>query len=784
MRLTIDLMRAAHLESEELQYEIDRRQSNVATDRPIINETGVEILQRWLDKDVQDGRQPPEWEIEFVGDGAVQDILRCYEQVTELTQLTIAVIRARDYDRASVLQSRLVHYFWRMRRTDDMGVPTVVNEKRLLTKQAIRSALVHTQLLLEQLENEVGEQIVQIDLPTEETNGPLNSTRHNGRENPEVVQRSRQMDVLEARYAPMRAEVGAWMVNGQATEAQLKMASRHVEAVAAEWQSISQRITRSEIDVLERLNALIRVLLPQQRWLGDELERRRAAAAYNTGFFPNGTIHTDMNQQSINAYSAAVDAMNLDESVRTTRPAHQTTAGVQFGQVPVYYSPPRQISDVSGENRTQGSHARNHLRNITPLQPNLGNGSAINSVEQVLGSSINSHSAEQNQSRLWPPTESNTSQQSIGYHPSGLLPSKNMERENASTNGSNNTSMGSYSLPGSIAQQMARQFQNRRYDGQSTDTKSIGVKEFVGRLRSMKCSLQVSDVVLLNNLDSVVTGLAWEWWDTYRYNVRTLDELEMQLGQRFGRMKMDMWSQRSEFASRKQGSDEYISDFIDEMCKRAHSIRPRLEEREIIQVIINNTNLRCQSQLLNRSFTTLLELRQHADFLGTRILSVMKTDRRLQPKRFVPRMAAVQSIENESDWEMAGSEAEVEEMGDDEMVTTEVGTMSRRVTSPRFRSVKELSRPKAETKKVTIVAPAQTQEAKRATADLTGTYNEVMELRCFGCNEPGVTLRNCTVCTQGGPPQFVCFGCGAPGVLKRNCERCNKNDSKNVSTHL
>lgn len=144
---------------------------------------------------------------------------------------------------------------------------------------------------------------------------------------------------------------------------------------------------------------------------------------------------------------------------------------------------------------------------------------------------------------------------------------------------------------GTIQQQMARYFSNRKYNGKIADGhKTMSADEFMGCLRIIKVSMGISETIILNSLPIFLAEPAYQWCTTSEGTIRTLDELEEQVKVRFERRRMDSWSQRMDFASRKQGSEEYIADYIDEMCRRAYGMRPRLEEDQIMQVIIDSAN--------------------------------------------------------------------------------------------------------------------------------------------------------------------------------------------------
>lgn len=330
---------------------------------------------------------------------------------------------------------------------------------------------------------------------------------------------------------------------------------------------------------------------------------------------------------------------------------------------------------------------------------------------------------------------------------------------------------------------------SRKYDGKTADgTKTLSTNEFLGRLRSMKDGMNISDKVVLNLLGMFMAGPAWEWWQTMQYSIHTLDEFEEQMWTRFDKQRMDTWSQRLAFASRKQGTDEYISDYIDEMCRRAHNIRPRMEELEIVQIIIDNANLKCQAHLLNKAYASIAALRRHANFLGTRLLNIPKIEQKTVPKRYVYRPTSVQAIEAENEW----IEVEAVEENDSGSESNEIvninavthGTKPMRI----LRTKRDPTRTRVEGKSG-VKTP--TVEQSQGIIDTTNISNqitgELMEIRCFGCNAPGILKRNCQKCNSGvanSGYDFVCFGCGAPNVMRRDCPKCQTTDSKNEVTRL
>lgn len=246
--------------------------------------------------------------------------------------------------------------------------------------------------------------------------------------------------------------------------------------------------------------------------------------------------------------------------------------------------------------------------------------------------------------------------------------------------------------------------------------------------------------------------------------IHTLAEFENQLYIRFEKRRMDALSQKAEFLNRKQAVDEYISDYVDDMCQRAHGMRPRLEEDEIIQTIVDNSNARCQPLLITQTFQSLETLRHHADFLGTRVLSVPKIERKpaLKPfVRFKPKVMQTFEIDGEvyeveidqSNNELA-TEIEASELDAEAIVRNSRVAENRPIRLTRS-GLKPRSEPKISTR--VAVEESHPQEEPVSIRPNTGVL---------------------------GFDEFLCYGCGTPNVMRRNCVKCRNQPSKNGFTAL
>lgn len=183
---------------------------------------------------------------------------------------------------------------------------------------------------------------------------------------------------------------------------------------------------------------------------------------------------------------------------------------------------------------------------------------------------LNTNSTTIYRSQVWPPSGSDAGIEHRAYHPS-ITERNPIERENllrptnitASSSVVNESTVPQWQLQ----QQMTKHFANRKYDGSTTDAKTLSTREFIGRLRSMIEAMGTTDTKVLSLLDTVVTGTAYDWWTTRRYYIHSLDELEMQVNIRFEKRKMDSLSQKMAFVSRKQSTDESAEEFEEKQAE-------------------------------------------------------------------------------------------------------------------------------------------------------------------------------------------------------------------------
>lgn len=595
----IERMQVGYLTSDEVEYELTCRAAYIDTDESVQESARGETLHRWLIRDKTENKTPLQWVRSYTDAQASDELNRCKPIIGELQNNVTGVVHTRDTQALEQNESRLIHYYWRLKRMGE-------NELQDETRQLLEADLVTVNQALKVAYNL--RQIYEIiqtappsgtDRGTDEANigiEGLHSTFNNSNladlctpqreSHPNRTESELAVTIknLINMYEPVHTEVMAWMTNGKATMLEMRNDNLLLDGLFSRWHLINGQIPDNDEELVGRLSVLFRRMLLSRRWLNEELKRQETSLATHTqGQAAHSTLHQQY-QQSVNALVSQIDGMSLDDSMESNIPTIPNAAtgnitGVRFE---------RSQRDAN-RTITAAQQPRSILQSTTTRTTNN-----IDSQRTGENNPIN-------RSRVWPRPEPNSEVETERqmYHPS-IASRMTVNRDEQprmsllqATEG--NVSMGAPMSLGTIQQQMSRYFSNRKYNGKTADGhKTMSADEFMGCLRSIKMSMGINEAIILSSLPIFLSEPAYQWWITNEGLIRTLDELEEQVKIRFEKRRMDPWSQRMDFASRKQGSEEYIADYIDEMCRRAYGIRPRLEEDQIMQVIIDNANITCK----------------------------------------------------------------------------------------------------------------------------------------------------------------------------------------------
>lgn len=767
-------VRATHLEAEEVQYETERRQSHASTDHPVVNETARDILQRWIDRDVAEERVPMAWTIEYDSDGATQDIEWCHQNVMAMSSQVSTVIRDRDYETASVLQSRMIHYFWRLRRSDEVEVSAHVNINRISAKLTVRTLLSVLQPMMEQCEKEFADQMAQVNasriepLGTPAPNHTLNSTGRDRYGQMETPQRGSQEQTpdeseplteikkLEKWYEPAYREVRAWLTNGMATINGMRRADAIIEVALIHWHQIHETADESDYEIQGRLAVLMKRLREQRAWIRAETKVREETINKGaTNRVAQSTIYHD----SMQAYNTRIEPLNLDDSVTS--------------HIPV--PPPKPPLDAARELKSQ-------TRNGVSFE-------GVNDTFAKAKPSATVVDGEKDRTRVWPPSGLGAEHEQSFYHPavinrsaleSVVRPRPEPSHNNSSTNG----------MAYQSQMVLTKWLGARKYDGLLgiNNNKSISTDEFIGCLQAYQHSTGFNDITILNSIAHCFSGIAFHWWRTMSPTVLSIAELESLLKNRFDKKRTGQDNQMMEFYSRKQGPEEYLADYIDDMCSKAFSLHPRLEETRIIQIIVDNSNRQCKGQLATRCYGSIIMLRQHADYLGASgLVSIPNAVRKSSFRKPTFQIKSVHAIQSESN---EGEEYESENEFEDDVSAEGEASRERELRveavtkNGKSWQVEKFRRSKETRRSISPPRVKPSHVTEREPPGFVMTAAELMEIRCYGCQAPGFIQRNCPTCNPSMSGEFGCFGCGAPGVMRRNCVKCTALVSKNANTRL
>lgn len=196
--------------------------------------------------------------------------------------------------------------------------------------------------------------------------------------------------------------------------------------------------------------------------------------------------------------------------------------------------------------------------------------------------------------------------------------------------------------------------------------------------------------------------------------------------------------------------DEYIADYIDEMCRLASGLQPRMEEGQIVRVIVDNSNLSCKIHLATRVFSSIEMLRHHANYLGAAGLVPLPIPEKkpmINRTFFKPRAIHATEIEDDTPSESKlEEEGAKEEMGDENEREWFIDSImkawqNRKINNKNHGNRKETIKP------IKPVEPENVEVMKKAMS----LAEFALEIRCYGCNAPGVIKRNCATCNSQKP---------------------------------
>lgn len=309
-------------------------------------------------------------------------------------------------------------------------------------------------------------------------------------------------------------------------------------------------------------------------------------------------------------------------------------------------------------------------------------------------------------------------------------------------------------------QMLQRYLANRKFDGgQGDPSKSVPIDEFVQLLKQFQKTAGLSDQEVLYHLTPCVTGKAFTWWVNQQARIQSLAVFERELRSRFGRKASEPSDVVVEFFLRRQGKDEDLLDYIDEMEKLLTRCPGVFAEWKKIRTIVDNANEQDNRILVTRDFATVEELTQYASYLARNrpykgVAKTREAEKRAERSRSNRRVDAMQAEgENASNHDSGESADETDEF--DAVVNVLKTAWSNKFNRSGGKSVPK--RTEKERDKPVNIRPKK------------GTEPTI----CANCGIWGHSSVSCDA-----PKTLHCYDCGQPGVVKSRCEFCKEKEDQ------
>lgn len=844
------IMDPSQLRPEEITYELTLREHRGAIENPLVR-TDVGRLRFRLKQDADQLIRPSAYKIQLTADQRDAEVRHCMAQCDEIfetaedryAELTAWPI---TFAEANQWASRLVHLRDRIQRVDYLSAPPRIIEMAIGT-------ITEANLLLQKLSSDIAELVTgfasstntslasgtgSATTPQSEGGTPLNSTMNAGTNGTAIHVSVAQ--AMDASLSNLNQPTDADHVLPRSQQNQEPLRENGPLNVQPDWNQ-SWRLTDVEVgtkhaeDIHKRVLAecshagaprranVIRDLL-QELSHRDQLLRNIPAREdeEELGYkihLPLASLHV-----SRMILQDALDRIGQTANHRQALNAQSTLRGVLDPAMPSIalldhevdaIRPDQSVIPPGNHNRQQRETGRSSAQHVTFAPDVLAHGQTTSTdAEADITPRSSMPSAQNTVSRtLFAPS----------YHPSTPRAPRGGNQEPIVGRLYEQRPAEKMQLHQKL-QCMSRALGNRRYDGSSSDGKTtLTLDEFISHLRQYQFSSGNPDREILLCLSIVLQGKAFRWWSAEKDRITTIDDLEVRLKARFENQQMDSMSLLMKLSSRKQGKEEYLLDYIDDMRILASCCKTEFPESSLIAKIIDNAHERIRGILSARTYDSMTDFVRFAEYNAGRVPTTIEK----KPPFRKPFNRSVQALEaepnSESENEHSSTESDMlanDEAGEQEtaiidMVTKIVrqqlngkpdkgfrvkGNNSKFTSSSRKnegvengsatskRSEKPVDNPQS------ILTPAAVQSNAMSAWPMYSMYAPMP----MGLPIPNVAQSFMTTTTNSPSPStstaneasastksidatdFGCFGCQTPGVYKRNCVKCNPHLAKNA----
>lgn len=513
----LERMNAASLEEEQIAYELACRvTAGGASDQ---TGTPVERLQRLLEQDIMDRRDPLDWTLDLTNEQCEEEVTKSYTAVERLTARTDQCYTTPSLVEIGIIESQLIHYYDRLRRINvEGGGAELINRHREslsaimkgmgeveTIKAALRtlSASRASRFPNETAENVPKEPEKENPLSSTLTDDTLNKTHFEGMKTPAPRHMTTAQKQAERRelfeevlliFRFTQKAVNRWSHGYEYMDPPLSELQAKIQTTRIEVTKLQSMVTTAEPELVTKLSEMYWQVIGWQQAVKAEQDLKNLCENTTPAGEPaQSTMRNVKNgggQRNSGPFVSRINAMSLDdtqnsEALGVDRP----TPSVRF------------TNDKTGGLTTA-------LR---------GGGGKEEQARLATESS-----------RLWPPMESEKEHTHNNYHPS--IP--NVQREGVQnrtvTLAQNEKPTDSARQWQYIQQSLVKALSHRKYDGRTADgQKTMTIDDFVGHLRAFQASVELSDSEILRSISSCMTGAAFTWWATNMKTIYSVDHLEV-----------------------------------------------------------------------------------------------------------------------------------------------------------------------------------------------------------------------------------------------------------------